>query len=279
MNFEKEKEDFNEQIGHIDHIENKNDNMSDALEDIDEMKEIDGSEHHSKTVLPMMMDHHSTFVGSVFQQDTDEQSGRRSDKGWTIRKEQIVRRWQTDVEKASFVFGERLDNIANQLQRIQIISLAGSSLVGVLAVLGLTLGAIAQSEATRWTIFAFNCTAAAITGFIAFSNTKIHVLALDYQIRELSKFVGELNRVWVSFDKELMVPFCERMNADEFLTRNASIYGSVMERCPDLKADEYIVASQTYQQRLADNLLWTKRFRLTTDEKLSELSEIVVDEK
>lgn len=224
-----------------------------------------------KNVLPTMMDHHSSFVDDIANQLANNDEPKRGHKSWTDMKEHIVRRWQTDIEKASFIFGERLDTISRDVQRIQVCSLAGSSIIGILSVLSLTLAAIEQTDATRWTQFAFSCVSAILAGIIAFYNTRTYILGWNYQIKELSQFVGELNRTWVYFDKELMLPFSDRMNADYFISRNVPVYGSLMERCPDIKADEYMSASRTYLERLANNLIWTKRFRLTTNEALSEI--------
>lgn len=244
------------------------------------LKDKEEERHPSpKNVLPAMMDHHSTFVDDLAD-DLDDliENGEpnRGNKGWTEEKKNTVRRWQKDIERASFVFGERLDNISNDLQRVQVYCLAGSGVIGLLSVLSLTMGAItpqtpAQVDALRWTPFAFSCVSAVIAAIVLFYSNRTQVLGWNHQIRELSQFVGELNRTWVAFEKELMVPYRQKMNANEFLSRNSSIYSSLMERCPDIKAEEYVEASQAYMQRLADNLIWTKRFRLSTNEALSEI--------
>ena len=212
-----------------------------------------------KATIPVMEDNAQILCG----EDAKENDGLMNEmaNGWTRGNELTVRRWQRDIEKASFVYGEILDALQSYASRIQVCSLIGSALIVIMGALSVTLGAIPQTDSVRWAIFSFNIVSGVVGGIMVVLNTIPRIKSWDTQIKQLTHFTEKLTTNWLALEAEMTVTSRERVNASDFIKRNEGVYLFLMQQCPAIDADDYVSASHRYQERLAANVIWTQRFR------------------
>ena len=189
---------------------------------------------------------------------------------WTKSNLDTVRKWQKDIEKSSFIYGELLDKAETNVERVLVVSLLLSTTITLISTLSVTLGLLEHP----WVVFAFNIYAAVAGAVIMLGTGFLKIKGWDHTVKHLTKFVEKLDSNWFVFETELSIPPDQRQNAKDFIKRADGLYMYLMQQCPPISGVNYTEANQKYQKRLFGNYVWQQKFKKQVQ---AELREIKVD--
>jgi len=176
---------------------------------------------------------------------------------WTEDNVNTVVKWQTDIEKTSFVYTEILDRANQHIERILVLTLFISTISTLIGSLSVTLGALDY----KWIVMAFDIVILIGSAIITFTGGLIKIKGWENTVKTLRKFVEKLDNSWFIFETELSIPPDQRTNAKQFISRMDGEYMYLMQQCPPISGDEYVKATQTYQERLYNNWVWSRKFK------------------
>lgn len=201
----------------------------------------------------------------------DEQCNIFSDSSiindWTRKNETTVKKWQTDIEKTSFIYGEVLLDKTFKMNASLIISLVSSIINTLLAALAVTFAFLEL----KWVGIGFEI-GILISSFIAaVAMGLMKLFNLEFRVEELIRFVERLDNSWYLFEIEMNMSPDQRTNAVDFIKRADGQYLSLMQHCPMLNAREYTRANKRYQERIFENYMWSRKFRKHVQDNLGDV--------
>ena len=125
--------------------------------------------------------------------------------GWDVETEATVRKWQKDIEKSSFIYGELLLNNDTYMQRVLVITLLLSVVGTLLSSINVALGALAIENSVmgfnvKWVVFAFNIVMAIASAIVLGGNGFMKIRNWDNNVKNLTKFVQRLDSEWFVFE-------------------------------------------------------------------------------
>ena len=185
---------------------------------------------------------------------------------WTEKNEKTVHKWQTDIEKTSFIYGEVLLDKTLKMNVALVIALISSILNTLLAALAVTLAFLDL----KWIGIGFEISILLSSGIAAVAMGLMKLFNLELRVEELIRFVEKLDNAWYLFEIELNMSSDQRTNATDFIKRADGQYLSLMQHCPMLNAREYSKANKRYQERLFDNYMWSQKFRKHVEQNMKE---------
>jgi len=193
---------------------------------------------------------------------------------WSPETEATARKWQRDIEKSSFVYGELLANNDHRMQQVLVTTLMLSALMTLLAALSAALGALQpatlgiSAAGLKWTVFTFSVLIALSASMVMLGNGIMTIYGWDSNVKNLTKFVQRLDSEWFVFETELNIPKNQRQNGIDFIKRADGNYMHLMQQCPPISGDDYVNANQKYQERLFDNFVWQQKFKQRIENEL-----------
>ena len=190
--------------------------------------------------------------------------------GWTKRNQQTARKWQLDIEKSSFIYGEVFHKLNNRIRYSQIATVVIIALTTLIAAINVTLAFLDL----KW--LSVGASIIVLIGTAACTIISGVAIAMNWKIRFeiLLKYVERLNQAWFLIETELSLSPDQRQNATDFLKRADGMYLYLMQESPQIPLNEIISANHIYQERLVEEQIWSRRFH---NRFHSELSSIVVE--
>lgn len=210
--------------------------------------------------------------------------------GWSAATEGTTRKWQTDIEKSSFIYGELLANNDLRMQQALVSTLLLSVLITLLSSISVVIGALVPSaqnicagntttpivgglnvDHLTWALFAFSIIQTLAAAGIMIWNGLMKIYGWDLNVKNLTKFVQRLDSEWFVFETELNMPPTQRQNGTDFIKRADGDYMHLMQQCPPINGDDYVSANQKYQERLFGNFVWQQKFKKRVEDELSAI--------
>ena len=190
--------------------------------------------------------------------------------GWTKKNEQTARKWQIDIEKSSFIYGEVFHKLETRIQYAEIARVVIIALTTLIAAINVILSFLDL----KWVSVGASITI--LVGTAACTIIAGAALALYWKMRYevLLRYVERLNQAWFLLETELSLSPDQRQNAQDFLKRADGMYLYLMQGSPPIPPDEMISANQAYLERLASDQIWSRRFH---NKFKTELSEVIVE--
>lgn len=185
---------------------------------------------------------------------------------WSMDAFNTVSNWRDDISKSSFIYSQLLDKKEFYLQLILVLTLILSTFMTILAGISVALGSLSIN--VQWVLFTFNIIILVSSGTVTALNGIVKIFSLDDQIKSLTKIVEKLDNQWFVFETELSIPPEQRQNAKDFIKRSDGDYMHLMQNCPHVSINDYVKSNKTYQERLAQNLIWQHQFRKQVEEQL-----------
>jgi hypothetical protein len=207
--------------------------------------------------------------------------------GWTRETEETARKWQKDIEKSSFIYGELLANNDHRMQQALVSTLLLSVLITLLSTVSLVIGALVPQtqcgsgastiapitgldvRSLTWALFAFSVIQAVAAAGILVWNGLMKIYGWDQNVKKLTKFVQRLDSEWFVFETELNIPREQRQNGEDFIKRADGNYMHLMQECPPISGDDYVAANHKYQERLFGNFVWQQKFKQRIEDELA----------
>ena len=240
-------------------------------------RQISRIKHEMIRHNPVMVDHvqnsvQNSMQNSVRGSDHSDISIKNSDEnivinGWTQENEETVKKWQTDIEKSAFVYGEILLNNSKNMERVLVLTLVISTLMTLLSALAVTLGPLDF----KWVVLAFDIVILFGSSIVAVMSGLIKIYGWDETIKKLTRFVQKLDSNWFVFETELSMAPVHRTNADDFLQRADGQYMYLMQQCPPISGEDYSEANRKYKERLFDDYMWSQKFKKRFQSELEEI--------
>ena len=191
---------------------------------------------------------------------------------WSVETESTARKWQKDIAKSSFIYGELLANNDLRMQQVLVTTLLLSVLMTLLSTLSVALGALdfsslgVSATTLKWAVFTFNIVTACAAAIVMVGNGLMKIFGWDLNVKNLTRFVQRLDSEWFVFETELNIPQAQRQNGTDFIKRADGDYMHLMQQCPPIDGDDYVSANQKYQERLFDNFVWQQKFNQRIDQ-------------
>lgn len=186
---------------------------------------------------------------------------------WTEKNEKTVRKWQSDIEKTSFIYAEVLLDKTFKMNVALVIALVSSILNTLLAALAVTLAFLEL----KWIGISFEIAILISSATAAIAMGLMKLFHLELRVEELIRFVEKLDNAWYIFEIELNMSSNQRTNATDFIKRADGQYLSLMQHCPMLNAREFSRANKRYQERLFDNYMWSRKFQKHVQDTLVDV--------
>lgn len=191
----------------------------------------------------------------LFSEINDQVSDNKN--GWSKENVETVRKWQLDIEKSAFIYGEVFHNLNSKIQYLTVTTLIISALMTLIAAINVTLSFLDL----KWLVVGLSiailvgvATCTIITGVgIAFG--------WKDKFETLLKYVERLNQAWFAFETELNISPEQRQNATDFLKRADGMYMYLMQQSPEISLKEITEANHAYQIQLAEEQIWSRKFR------------------
>lgn len=240
-------------------------------------------QHRSKVIRE-----HRAIMGEAFpsssesQQHQPEHQADKRIRGWDAQTEATIKKWQGDISKSSFIYGEQLEGHTRRLQRALIITLVAGSIMTVLAAVSITIGQYVDHPAAKITFDAVLLVGAAIVTIVNGLNA---IFGWDFEVRRLTRFIERLDSQWFVFETEMNIPRDQRQPARDFIMRADGDYMHLMQQCPYISVADYVTANKSYQTQLSENFVWQQKFKNRIQQELArvknsndiELTEVKVE--
>lgn len=241
----------------------ENHNLERQLEEKNSNEYIQG---RNRIVSPAILENSHVLKDILNQTPSTESMEASHNNDWTEKNEKTVRKWQTDIEKTSFIYGEVLLDKTLKMNIALVIALVSSILNTLLAALAVALAFLE----IKWIGIGFEISILLSSAFAAVAMGLMKLFHLELRVEELIRFVEKLDNAWYLFEIELNMSSDQRTNATDFIKRADGQYLSLMQHCPMLNAREYSKANRRYQERLFDNYMWSQKFRKHVEKNMAE---------
>ena len=187
---------------------------------------------------------------------------------WDKNSYNTIVRWRDDISKSSFIYGQLLDRNEFKVRIVLIFTLILSTFMTILS--GISVALSSLDIDMKWVIFSFNIITLISAGAVTTMNGIIKIIGWDTAIKELTKTIEKLDNQWFVFETELNIPAEQRQNAKDFIKRADGDYMHLMQTCPHVSIDDYVEANISYQERLAENLIWQRKFNKQNNLKIEQ---------
>lgn len=224
----------------------------------------------TKVGAPVIFDNSHAFqemVSSLKPENEKKEKSRVIKNKWTKENEETVKKWQIDIEKTSFVYGEVLMTTTFYMNFILVVTLLMSVLNTLFAALSVTLITLDM----KWPGITFEILILICSSIAAVMTGLLKIFALDLRVQNLTRYVEKLDNSWFLFEIELNIPPGQRSDAHDFIKRADGQYLSLMQQSLPIDAKEYSQANRKFQERLLDNHLWSRKFKKQMEEQMEEL--------
>ena len=185
---------------------------------------------------------------------------------WSQSNLDTINKWQNDIQKSSFIYGQVLEGKEFYIQLILILTLFFGGMITILA--GVSVAVSLLDTDPTWITFSFSLIITIFGSTITGLNGVIKIFHWDEDIKSLTKIIEKLDDLWFVFETEMNIDVVDRENGKVFIKRMDGEYMSLMQLCPHLSLSDYVKANQSYQERLSKNLIWQKMFnqKITIEE-------------
>lgn len=197
--------------------------------------------------------------------ENDEDEDETTVNGWNRATEGTISKWQRDISKSSFIYGEQLEANNARLQVALIVTVLVGSLMTILASVSITINSFVDNFAATISLDAILLVGAAV---ITTTNAFVKVFGWDSKVKELVRFIEKLDTQWFVFETEMNIPRDQRQTARDFIMRADGDYMHLMQQCPYISVSDYVAANQSYQTQLSENFVWQQKFKIGLNQKL-----------
>lgn len=190
-----------------------------------------------------------------------------NNNGWTVENYNTVRKWQTDIEKSSYIYSEVLFDLMRKLQVTLILILILSAFAAFMNGINVALSFLDY----KWVVVVFNIITLLCIGTVTVLSGTIKVLNWEFLIRILTRFVEKLDASWFYFETELSISPDQRQNAIDFIKRADGQYLYLMQESPPIRGDQYSMANRRFKERILNNHIWSRKFNQEVEERMNDL--------
>lgn len=229
---------------------------SDLSEEHDEIIETERAPRPNNHILDNIEQNNHSLIDHDLIEDYQNNHQNNHQNGWTEENCKTVRKWQSDIEKISFVYSEILSKFIIYLRVALILSLIISVISTILSALTITLSFLE----IKWIPIAFNIVIFISAGCVTVLTGIIKIYGWENNITALTKFVEKLDNTWFVIETELSISSDQRQNAIDFIKRYDGEYMHLMRICPVITEAQYIRASHIYKERILNDHIWSMRF-------------------
>ena len=173
---------------------------------------------------------------------------------WNEHTITTIKQLQSDIREASFIYGERLEILENNMNRLVVIPLIVCSVLTVFA--GVAVALNAQEEISNWIPFSFEVIILLGTATASICTGLIKVWGLEENIKVLTKHIERLDFEWAILESGLND---QTLNGSDFLKRENGNYLHLMQQAPHISSSDYFEAKKAYLQKMKEYEDWEKQ--------------------
>ena len=205
----------------------------------------------------------SSEARAIMEEVFNTESGNSEDvnrppiNGWDKKTEGTIKKWQRDISKSSFIYGEELEHNNKRIQTALVTTVITGSLMTITAAILITLNTYNESLVPKFILEGLMLIGG---GIVTTVNGFIKIFGWDSKVKELVKFIERLDSQWFVFETQMSIPPEQRQLAREFIKRIEGDYMHLMQECPYISVADYIAANQSYQTQLSENFVWQQKF-------------------
>ena len=228
-----------------------------------------------RMAVPAMYNHNKVNQNNNDQNNNQSNSNNQNQditeqivNDWDKNSYNTIVRWRDDISKSSFIYGQLLDRNEFKVRIVLIFTLILSTFMTILS--GISVALSSLDIDMKWVVFSFNIITLIAAGAVTTMNGIIKIFGLDSDVKTLTKIIEKLDNQWFVFETELNIPAEQRQNAKDFIKRADGDYMHLMQTCPHVSIDDYVEANISYQERLAENLIWQRKFNKQNNLKIEQ---------
>jgi len=250
---------------------------SQNMENYSNNNHVSRTTFHSKTPKPRnhqlddLLRTSNEVNNALLSPDTESTNMMNNDialNDWTKENTETIRKWQSDIEKTSFVYGEILAGITVTMQRILIAVLVINAIMTLFSALSVALAFLDK----KWVPIGFNIGIGLGAAAVTIMTGIVKIYGWEAMIRNFAKFTEKLDNTWFAIETELTIPPDQRFNAKDFIKRYDGEYMHLMRQCPPITGDDYSNANRKYKERLFSDHMWSLKFKQRIREELQEIN-------
>ena len=252
--------------------------MRDRYNDSDNTGGSDDSNNNYSEKTPLLHNHQldkilspqNVIDDAINMMDQERITNDERINDWNDQNTKTVKRWQLDIEKTSFVYGEIVTGVTLTMQRLLVSVLIINSLMTMFSALSITLAFLDIKFISVGFSIANGIGAVTVTIMLGI----IKLYGMENLIRTFTKFIENLDNTWFAIETELNIGPDQRLNAKDFIKRYDGEYMHLMRQSPPISGEEYSNANRKYKERLFDDHMWSLKFKNKVKTELNELNEL-----
>jgi hypothetical protein len=169
---------------------------------------------------------------------------------WSSDNIALLNAWEEQMTKSLFIYEYVLEKYKNKLNKWLTLTLLCTTISALLAGVASALSAVGTY---MWVLFAFNIVTVVVSVIGSFVNGYINMEGWPDLITLISGYCDKLTTFLCTIKATTILPLTLRPKGDDFITKENTIYTSLIQRPPQITLSDYLEGSDQFNNITKDH--------------------------